>query len=389
MQIAGVGPTLLLRIAREFGSLAVAWQASESDLLQVEGLGLMTADAIAQARHQLDPAALLQAHERDNPNLWTPADPDYPRLLLEIPDPPPLLYYRGVVDAAEIRGERPAIAIVGTRTPSDYGRRWARRLAKTLVQAGFTLVSGLADGIDTEIHTVCLESGGRTIAVMGTGWNRVYPRSNLAIAKRIDQTGLILSEYPKDTPPDRAHFPRRNRIIAGLCRATIVIEGKRESGAMITARLSNDYNREVYALPGSLDNELSEGCLDLIYHGAQIILSEAHLLEWLSGLPHLDAATPSVHRANGSQQSKNSKRPADAVKAGLARSLAPSASPPPSLDLPPDLDCVFQAVALEPTPLDPIVQRANVSTNEVLSALVQLELMGLVTQLPGMRYQRG
>ncbi len=387
MQIAGVGPTLLLRIAREFGSLAAAWQASEADLLRVEGLGLLTAGAIAQARHQLNPAALLHAHEQDNPNLWTPADSDYPRLLLEIPDPPPLLYYRGVVDAAEIRGERPAIAIVGTRTPSDYGRRWARRLAKTLAQAGFTLVSGLADGIDTEVHSACLESGGRTIAVMGTGWNRVYPRSNLAIAKRIDQTGLILSEYPKDTPPDRAHFPRRNRIIAGLCRATLVIEGKRESGAMITARLSNDYNREVYALPGSLDNELSEGCLDLIHHGAQIILSEAHLLEVLSDLPDLDAATQGGHRSNGSQHPKMSKSPDEA---GAARLTLPLAVPtPPMPDLPPDLECVFQAVDLEPTSLDPIVQRANVSTNEVLSALVQLELMGLVTQLPGMRYQRG
>ncbi|RMF69188.1 MAG: DNA-protecting protein DprA, partial [Cyanobacteria bacterium J069] len=274
-QIAGVGPTLLLRIYRHFGTLAAAWAASAAALEAVDGIGDMTARTIAAERLALDPAALWATHQQDNPDVWTPADADYPRLLLEIPGPPPLLYYRGQVALAENRGEVGLVAIVGTRHPSSYGERWTYRLVEALVQAGFTIVSGLAEGIDAIAHQACLDAGGRTIAVLGTGVNRVYPPSNRALAQQIDRQGLILSEYPRGTGPDRTHFPSRNRIIAGLCRATLVIEAGSKSGALITARVANDYGREVYALPGSLDNPQSRGCLEIIAGGAQIILDEA------------------------------------------------------------------------------------------------------------------
>ncbi len=372
-QVSGIGATLLLRLYRHFGSLAIAWEASAQDLEAVEGFGEVTAASAVAGRSHLNPEALLAEHLQHNAHFWTPADPDYPRLLLEIPDPPPLLYYRGQVDLRENRGELPAIAIVGTRTPSNYGKRWTRRITQTLAKAGFTIVSGLAEGVDAEAHQACLEVGGRTIAVMGTGVNIAYPPKNRELAKQIDQAGLLLSEYPRGTQPDRVNFPRRNRIIAGLCRATLVLEAPERSGALITSRLANEYGREVFALPGSLDNAKSMGCLELLSKGAQMILGEEQLLNALSQLPRMDRPTPTAF------PTLTEPNPFDAALPLL--DLA-------SLNLPTDLDQVYQVVTEEAIAFDQIVYHSSLPTDAILSALMQLELMGLVSQLPGMRYQR-
>lgn len=356
-RIPRVGPVLLQRFQQHFGSLERAWQALPLELAQVEGVGPNSLAIIDRERSRFHPEQLLAEHERDNPHFWTPADPDYPRLLLEIPNFPPLLYYRGEVQSWENQGIAPAIGIVGTRDPSDYGRRWTRRITTALVDRGFTIVSGLADGIDTEAHRACLERGGRTIAVMGTGVDVVYPHRNRGLYQQILETGLILSEYPKGTQPDRVHFPQRNRIIAGLCRAVLVMEAPRKSGALITAQLANEFNRDVYILPGSLDNPRSRGCLELLSQGAHAILDEEHLLELLGALPALDyPTTPSV------------------------------IAPPPDLD--PQLAQVLGLLSLEALPLDLIVEQSHLPAPIVSGALLQLELMALVTQLPGMRYQR-
>jgi DNA processing protein len=357
--VNGIGPVILKRIAQQFGSLAAAWSASPAEWLQVDGVGLILADAIAQARSQVKPEQLLQQHERRYPCFWTPADADYPRLLLEIPDPPPILYYRGQVDFDENCGITPTVGIVGTRSPSDYGRRWTRKLSSSLTRNGFTVISGLADGIDTEAHRSCLELKGRTIAVLGTGVDIVYPRSNRFLYKHILEQGLVISEYPDGTPPDRAHFPQRNRIIAGLSRAVLVTEAPHRSGALITARLANEYCRDVYVLPGSLDNPRSQGCLGLINQGAHVILGEGHLLESLGAMPRLHVVD---------EQPEFDSQPL-----------------PP---LSPTLERVLKAVPFEPTPFDLIVSQANLPTSEILSALTQLEIFGLVTQLPGTRYRR-
>lgn len=357
-QVAGIGPTLLLRLHRHFGSLATAWEANSTALAAVDGVGLQTAEAVVRERSHIDPEALLSQHEQENPHFWTPADADYPRLLLEIADPPPVLYYRGEVDRRENLGRTAAIAIVGTRSPSDYGRKWTRKITTALVKAGFTIVSGLAEGVDTEAHRQCLKLNGRTIAVLGTGVDITYPWSNRVLAQQMGETGLLLSEYPAGTQPDRVNFPRRNRIIAGLCRATLVLEAPQRSGALITARLANDYGRDVYALPGSLDNPRSKGCLELLNLGAQVILGEEELLEALGALPELHAFTETA------------------------------ATQLPLLDLPPHLAAVLQPLSADPIAVDIIVEISHLPTEEVLSALLQLELMGLVNQLPGMRYQR-
>ncbi len=356
-QVDGIGPILLLRLKQHFGTLAAAWDANASTLEAVDGIGPQVAQSAVKGRSRLDPERVLQEHEQKNPCFWTPADPDYPRLLLEIPDPPPVLYFRGQVNPQENQGVLPAIAIVGTRDPSDYGRRWTRRLSAALAQAGFTIVSGLAEGVDTEAHASCLSVGGRTWAVLGTGVDMVYPWSNRRLAEKMGEKGLLISEYPDGTPPDRANFPRRNRIIAGLSRVTLVLEAPTKSGALITARLANDYNRDVYVLPGSLDNTRSQGCLRLLSNGAHVILGENHLLEAVGALPRLD----------------------------LVRSVAMDESQ--SLKLEPELEQVLKAITSEPVTFDAIVQQVSLTTGGVLAALSQLEILGLVSQLPGMRYQ--
>lgn len=358
-QIAGIGPVLLTRLQQHFGTLAAAWEARAAQLGQVEGFGTQTVKVVVAARSRIHPEQLLRQHEQKNPNFWTPSDSaDYPRLLLEISSPPPVLYYSGEVELQENQGIKPLIGIVGTRDPSEYGKRWTHKISGLLARNGFTIVSGLADGIDTVAHRACLEAGGRTLAVLGTGVDVVYPPRNRDLYKQILNQGLVLSEYPGGTPPDRAHFPARNRIIAGMSRAVLVMEAPTRSGALITARYANDFCRDVYVLPGSLDNPRSLGCLRLLSKGAQVIESEAHLLEMLGAIPQLDAASPP-------QSTKQLTQPME-----------------------PQLQQVLEAIALESMPFDLIVQQTGYSAGAVSSALLQLELMGLVSQLPGMRYQR-
>jgi DNA processing protein len=370
-QINGIGPILLQRLHQHFNSLAEAWTAKPVDLMRVEGLGKQIIETILQERTQLNPEEFIEKHLIKNPCFWTPADPDYPRLLLEISNPPPVLYYRGLVDVKENQGITPTVAIVGTRSPSEYGRRWTRKISTALAKSGFTVVSGLAAGIDTEAHTSCLEAGGRTLAVFGTGVDIVYPKPNERLCDRVLQQGLAISEYPAGTQPNKTNFPRRNRIIAGLSRATIVIEAPQKSGALITAYQANDFCRDVYVLTARLDDERSFGCLELLSKGAHPILpssdrllSEDRLLEMLGALPKLDYAEQlSLFPLNPTVEKQG----------------------PP---LEPELAKVLSAIESGPSSFDVIVEASGLEAGTVSSILLQLELLGLVSQLPGMRYQR-
>lgn len=358
-KVPGVGAVLQKRIHAEFGSLKTAWTVTPEELAVVEGIGQHSAIAICNHRDNLKLDRTLRDHESQN--FLTPADPDYPQLLSEIPDPPPVLYYRGQIELLRDLDRQRAVAIVGTREPSEYGKRWTRKLTTTLAHHEFIVISGLADGIDAEAHRSCLDVKGNTIAVLGTGVDLVYPAKNRRLYEQLLETGLALSEYPAGTQPDRTHFPRRNRIVAGLSRAVIVIEGSTKSGALITANLANEYGRDVYALPGSLDNPRSAGCLSLISKGAQVILGESELIEHLGTIPELDQANQ---------------------------------PPIPTIDLAPGLAQVLEAIYAiaqqsnhPAAPFDVIVQIAELPTSAVSSALLQLELLGLVEQVPGMRYQ--
>ncbi|TVP56671.1 MAG: DNA-protecting protein DprA [Nodularia sp. (in: Bacteria)] len=359
-RISGVGPVLLRRLHQHFGTLATAWNATKAQLGEVEGFGFQTLEKVVEQRSRLQPEQLLIEHQEENPHFWTPADADYPRLLLETPSPPPILYYRGEVELVENLGQKPMVGIVGTRRPSEYGLRWTRQISTALAKNGFTVVSGMAEGIDTESHLATMKAGGRTIAVLGTGVDVIYPPKNRDLYKQILSQGLVVSEYRAKTPPDRTHFPRRNRIIAGLSRAVLVMEAPVRSGALITASYANEFGRDVYALPGRIDDYPSQGCLKLLNQGASFVLRELdELLKMLGAIPKIDT----IDTAPIPEQIKLP-------------------------DLLPELQQVMDAIACDVLSFDYLVQKTGMNTGSVSSALLQLELMGLVSQLPGMRYQK-
>jgi DNA processing protein len=351
-QVRGIGSVMIKRIYQAFGSMSEAWNAAPSALQEIEGIGGQTLESIRQAQQEVEPLSLLAVHEHDNLNFWTPSDREYPQLLWEIPDPPPLLYYHGHLRQWH---ERNTVAIVGTRNSTPYGRRWTKKIVTALAERGFTIISGMAEGIDGEAHKACLDVGGQTVAVVGTGVDRFYPYKHKHLYEQIVNSGLVLSEYPKGTAPDKTHFPARNRIIAGLSRVTLVMEAPERSGALITAYQANDYGRDVYALPNSLEAHESRGCLNLLGKGAQAILGVDELLEALGALPNLDSSQPAIAIA----------------------------------DLPPLQQDILQAIGFgEPVSLDAIVERVKAPSGEVLGALTHLELAGAIATYPGMRYQR-
>jgi DNA processing protein len=369
-QISGIGPVALQRLQEYFGSLAKAWTAPLEELGSVSGVGPIVLKEIANQRPQIDPDAFLNVHLQTNPTFWTPADPDYPRLLKEIPDPPAVLYYRGNPKLLDAQGRNPVVGIVGTRDPTDYAQRWTRKLAIILAKNDIAVISGMAEGIDTQAHLGCLEAKGQTIAVLGTGTDVAYPPRNRELHQQILARGLVISEYPAGTQPNRSHFPRRNRMIAALSRATLVMEAPQRSGALITAYMANDYGRDVYVLPGTLDNPRAAGCLGLMTRGAQLILGEGHLMELLGRIPTLD---PIPTQTSLSFEAPTVTASTPTLSAELQKIWTLMQS-------------LYEASGQTALSFDQLVQNAAQPANEVSSALLQLELMGLVTQLPGMRY---
>jgi DNA processing protein len=385
-RINGVGPTLFQRLLEKFENLENAWQADLKDLRQVEGFGTKLIEKVQQGRSHLNPEQILTQTLSQNHNFWIQTDAEYPQLLLEIPTPPPVLYYRGKPQAEENQGLSPMIAIVGTRHPSEHGRRWTRKIASILAQSGFRIISGLATGIDAEAHQACLREKQRTIAVLGTGVDIAYPHSNRQLMAEIAEKGLILSEYPPGTHPDRRNFPPRNRIIAGLSRAILVMEAPEKSGSLITARYGNEFGRDIYALPNSPDFVQSKGCLKLLKDGSQMIINEGELLEMLGAIPPLDLPeqlslfNPPEQTSTESAQNQRKFAQKNKEKITLEVNSIP--------DLSPDLAKILEFIALEPTPFDLIVENSALPASHVSASLLQLELFGMVTQLPGMLYQR-
>lgn len=366
-QMPGVGSVICKRIAEHFPTMAAAWAASGRELQQVEGIGNQNLSKILQERQKIDPRELYASHLQDNPDFWTPADPNYPKLLWEIPDPPAVLYYRGNVTQWN---ERYTVAIVGTRQYTPYGKRWTEKISAALAQAGFVVVSGMADGIDGVAHGACLGVGGATLAVLGTGVDRIYPHKHTQLYRDIIKNGLVLSEYPKGTEPSRAQFPQRNRIIAGLCRFVLVMEAGQPSGALITAYRANDYGRDVMALPNSLDVAQARGCLNLIAKGAQPILGVDELLAAVDA-PKLSAKNESMGTDGNAQQQLN-----------LILDLG---------TLEPLQQKIMQHLSFsEGTTFDQLMEKLQLPAGDVMSGLLQLELQQYIEQEPigSLRYQR-
>ncbi|MBE9202332.1 DNA-protecting protein DprA [Synechocystis salina LEGE 06099] len=385
-QVKGVGPVLLKRLAQHFELLENAWKARPIALGEVEGFGHKLIEKIVGQRNHLNPFQFLEEHQQKNPQFLTPNDPEYPRLLWETPSPPPVLYYLGRLDHRESQGQIPGVGIVGTRYPTDHGSRWTRKISQALVKSGFTIVSGLAAGIDADAHNSCLRVNGRTIAVLGTGLDLVYPPQNRQLFEQIAAEGLILSEYPVGSKPERGNFPARNRIIAGLSRAVLVMEAPPKSGALITAKYANEFNRDVFSLPNSPDIPEAHGCLNLIHNGAEVILSENQLLASLGAIPLLDQGQEQKI-VQGDRQARYPDPTNVPTSSTRARGKQPLTEPQEDLD--PTLRKILAVVeGEEPTALDQIVAVTALPIGDVSAGLLQLEILGLVSQEPGMRYQR-
>jgi len=291
----------------------------------------------------------LAAATDDAPRqVLTLGDPNYPALLLETADPPLLLYLQGNPELLQ----KPGVAVVGSRNPTPQGRENARSFSAHLSQAGLTIVSGLALGVDGAAHEGGLSGPGRTIAVIGTGLDRVYPRRHLELAHRISAQGLMLSEYSLGTPPLPANFPMRNRIIAGLTRGTLVVEAALQSGSLITARLASEAGRDVFAIPGSIHSPQSRGCHALIKQGAKLVDSAQDVLEEFPSFPPSspDTVEPTPDTGN--------------------------------------IDPLLQALGFDPVTLDALVARTGWPAALLNTRLLELEMEGQVARLPGQLFQR-
>lgn len=345
-KVRGIGPARLRALLDFFGSIEAAWHAPE-DALHDVGLDRRSLANLLEARSKLDLAAELDRVQRAGIAVLTWEDSWYPERLRAINDPPPVLYVRG-----ELRPEDDwAVAMVGTRRASAYGREAARMLAADLARAGVTLISGLATGIDTQVHRAAIEAGGRTIAVLGSGVDIIYPWENSKLAAEIVQHGALISEYPLGTKPEASNFPPRNRIISGLSRGVVVVEAGEQSGALITADFAADQGRDVFAVPGSIFARNSQGTNKLIRDGATPVLSANDILEALN----LTAVPQQVEA--------RLLFPTDATEAQI-----------------------FERLSEEPVHVDELSRAAGLPIATVTSTLALMELKGLVRQAGGMTY---
>jgi DNA processing protein len=348
-----IGPIRVRRLTAAFGSASGVLAASASRLRAVDGIGDDTAGIISRWEDHADLSGELARTAERGIAIITPEDTSWPAALRELPDAPLLLYvWGGIADR-----DRHALAVVGSRRTTHYGRQCAHKLSFQMAGAGYTIISGLARGIDTAAHEGAVAARGRTIAVLGSGLGKLYPPENMPLAEHIaDGHGAVVSEFPLLTPPDQQTFPQRNRIVAGWCTGLLVVECPSRSGALITANLANEYGRQVFAVPGQIDHPSSAGCNALIRNGASLITDGQQILDDLSQLP-FQATAP-----------------------------APASKPPPELS--PEEASVFNALGAEERPIDHIVDATGLPVGAVSATLLQLEMKKLAKQLPGHYYIR-
>ncbi len=354
--IEGIGSSTLEKLFSHFGSSEQAWRASETELALVPKMSRDKIALIVAGRKHLDPQKLWEDLLELNITLHGKQDPTYPALLREIPDAPQALYTRGSFDWNK---QPPMIAIVGSRKHSAYGVQVATRLAEDLARAGCIVVSGMAFGIDSVAHTGALAAGSETIAVLGSGIDdrMISPVSHFQLAQKIMRHGALVSEYPPGTEANQGSFPQRDRIIAGLCLGTIVIEAAEKSGSLITAQCALDYNREVFAVPGSILSPYSVGTNLLLKHGAKLVTGVSDILEELQ----LDTLFPGAE-----------KKSATTDVSGLS----------------PEEQKILQVLTHEPLHVDKIIKQTILGTAQVSSILSLLEIKGLAKNVGGMHYVR-
>jgi DNA processing protein len=353
--VPGVGPRIRKTLLRHFGSAQAVLAAAVSDLREVPGIGAKISRAISTARREIDVEAELTLCRERNVAVIVESDEAYPSRLKEIPDPPGVLFVRGNM----LPADGLAVAIVGTRHATHYGLAQAERLAAGLSRAGYSIISGLARGIDAAAHRGALKAGGRTIAVLGSGVLNVYPPEHAELAGDIGLRGAVISENPPLSPPLAGAFPQRNRIVTGLSLGVIVVEAAERSGAIISATHAHEQGREVFAVPGRVDSRTSRGCHRLIRDGAKLVETVDDVLEELGPL-----ASPTP-REDGSQV----RHPAELQLNELEQA-------------------VLNAVEDEPTSIDDLVVASGLPVHNVLSTVSVLEMKRLIKRVSGNRVIR-
>ncbi|MBL8523277.1 MAG: DNA-protecting protein DprA [Betaproteobacteria bacterium] len=343
--ISGLGASGIRRLLSSFGSPAAALQQSTAALTPLLGPKLAAAVVAGPSAERLSAALAWLTDERNH--LMTLADDDYPRRLLETPDPPVLLYLKGQRTLLR-QVDQAGFAVVGSRNATPGGLQNAESFSRSLSEAGLTIVSGMALGIDAAAHRGGLAGAGSTIAVVGTGLDLVYPAKNKSLAHEIAERGLVVSEFALGTPALAQNFPRRNRIISGLARGVLVVEAAIASGSLITARQAGEQGREVFAIPGSIHSPFSKGCHQLIKQGAKLVEDAADILQELQMMP-----LPQTHPQNEVAT-----------------------------------DPVLDVMGFDPVSVDTILERSALAADQVMVRLTELELAGAIASLPGGKYQR-
>lgn len=344
--IKGIGAVRMQGLIAHFGDLDSAWKAEPNDLAQA-GLGLKAIERVIQARNSVDLDGVWATIEKQGIQILTWQDESYPQRLKEIDQPPPVLYVRGEYLPDDLF----AVAIVGTRRVTPYGRQITEELSSFLAANGMTVVSGLARGVDAVAHQTTLKAGGRTIAVLGSGVDKIYPPEHRALAGKMMERGAIISDYAPGTPPEASNFPPRNRIISGLSLAVVVVEAGETSGALITAEFAAEQGREVFAVPGSILAPQSKGTNKLIQNGALPLLSVNDLMQALD-----------ISRV-GEQKAARKIMPSDVIEAKL-----------------------YSVLSDEPLHVDEIRAQSELPIEKVSAALALMELKGMVRQVGGMNY---
>jgi DNA processing protein len=350
--IPTIGPTRMRKLIAVFGSPEAVLKAAFRQLTEVEGIDQKTAEKIKAGpdqqfvRSQLE---MMQTHETQVITYW---DEVFPQRLKKIFDPPALLFYKGNPECLN----RPGLAIVGTRTPSGYGRMITEMFAKELTLQNLQIISGFARGVDTIAHKVTLKNGGSTIAVMGAGLDQIYPPENKSLFNEIPGNGVIISEYPMGVKPDAGNFPKRNRIISGLSHGVLITEAGEKSGALITALYAVDQDREVFAVPGAITNPKSKGVNTLIKKGAVLVQNVQDILDEIS------------------------------AQLGLSPNREPVVREDPQLAG--NEKIIYDFLDDQPVHIDQLALKSDRSPAEALSALLMLELKGLIRQMAGKMFVR-
>ncbi|MFW6437528.1 MAG: DNA-processing protein DprA [Armatimonadota bacterium] len=355
LNASGLSSRLQHALLDTFGTPEDIFGATNDQLRAVDGITSDHVSKLRSAEAEADIEAMCERLDELNAHLLCIADERYPPMLREIDDPPPLLFVRGAFDECD----ELAVALVGTRKRTSYGEMVAGQLSRDLVRRGFTVVSGLAMGIDADAHKATVEAGGRTIAVTACGIDVDYPKANSDLREKITGSGAVISELPLGTPPTRDRFPQRNRILSGLSLGTVVIEAPSKSGALITARLAGESGREVFAVPGNINSPVSRGCHELLRDGAVLVETAEDIVEGLGIM--LDAV------------------PEREPQAERDRKLE---------ELPADQREVLSALNHQPRNIDDVAADCAFPLPQVSSALMLLEVKGLVKRFPGNQFVR-